>query len=44
MAGFFEKIFGRHEEASWMYDLEFFQDMTTKVYLKKWRYKQISNF
>ncbi|NGX76406.1 phage portal protein [Staphylococcus sciuri] len=34
MAGFFEKIFGRHEEASWMYDLEFFQDMTTKVYLK----------
>lgn len=35
MAGFFEKIFGRHEEASWMYDLEFFQDMTTKVYLKK---------
>lgn len=34
MAGFFEKIFGRHEEASWMYDLEFFQDTTTKVYLK----------
>lgn len=34
MAGFFEKIFGRHEEASWMYDLEFFQVMTTKVYLK----------
>lgn len=34
MAGFFEKLFGRHEEASWMYDLEFFQDTTTKVYLK----------
>lgn len=34
MTGFFEKIFGRHEEASWMYDLEFFQDTTTKVYLK----------
>lgn len=34
MASFFEKIFGRHEEASWMYDLEFFQDTTTKVYLK----------
>lgn len=34
MAGFFDKIFGRHEEASWMYDLEFFQDTTTKVYLK----------
>ncbi|MBG9209447.1 phage portal protein [Mammaliicoccus sciuri] len=34
MAGFFEKILGRHEEASWMYDLEFFQDTTTKVYLK----------
>ena len=35
MAGFFEKIFGRHEEASWMYDLEFFQDTTTNAYLKK---------
>lgn len=35
MAGFFEKIFGRHEEASWMYDLEFFQDTTTKAYLKR---------
>lgn len=35
MAGLFDKIFGRHEEASWMYDLELFQDTSEKAYLKQ---------
>lgn len=35
MVSFFDRIFNRHEEASWMYDLELFQDTSQKAYLKQ---------
>lgn len=35
MVSFFDRIFNRHEEASWMYDLELFQDTSQRAYLKQ---------